>query len=171
MGDCHVLAVRNNVAVNIYESVLCGHMCSLSSDVHLRADWTICASCLTNHSSDYLFDFIVFLFMYNVSAFFLKISLIIITIIYVCARVHACTHHSPHGVHVKVREQLRGVIPLHRPLCSRDGTQDARLVWQTVHPPNCLAGHRCLDFFTNPQTLVTQVPFLVDVKWHCGFDF
>lgn len=54
---------------------------------------------------------------------------------------------------------------------SRDGTQDARLVWQTVHPPNCLAGYECLDFFTNPQTLVTQLPILVDVKWHCGFDF
>lgn len=49
---------------------------------------------------------------------------------------------------------------------SRGGTQDARLVWQTVHPPNCLAGHECLDFFTYPQ-----VPILMDVKWHCGFDF
>lgn len=93
MGDCHVLAVRNNVAVNIYESVLCGHMCSLSSDVHLRADWTICASCLTNHPPDYLFDFIVFLFMYNVSAFFLKISLIfILTIVCVCVCAGAHTH-------------------------------------------------------------------------------
>lgn len=120
----------------------------------------------TNRFPDYLFDFTVFLFVYNVSAFFLKISFIIIITI-VCARTHA---------HTTVRmvctwKFVGSLLSVDLYVGSRDGTQDTRLVRQTVHLPNCLAGHKCLDFFTYPQTLVIQVPILVDVKWHCGFDF